>query len=140
MGACNGRLLAMRMEAIREAVEAYGGVAISVLILLTVEFAARRGSPWLAAAASAIPTGIPLALFIVASKAGHQPQTLVAFSDACVRGGLGTLAFTIAMAITARKAGCIWMLAAGYAAWFAVWWVTSLQSNMGSNHASKDEE
>mmetsp|Transcript_24660 Transcript_24660/g.48042 ORF Transcript_24660/g.48042 Transcript_24660/m.48042 type:complete len:129 (+) Transcript_24660:61-447(+) len=128
----------MRMEAMREAVEAYGGVIISVCILLAVEFAARRGSPWLAAAASSIPTGIPLALFLVASKAGNQ-QALVAFSDACVRGGLGTLAFTIAMAITARKAGCIWMLAAGYTAWFVIWWATSPQGSMGSNPGSRDE-
>ena len=67
-------------------------------MLLAVEFAARRGSPQLAAVAAAIPTGTPLALLIIASKGGGQ-QALVQFSDACVRGIASSLGFAAAMSL-----------------------------------------
>ena len=39
----------------------YAGLVTSILVLLAVELASRAGELWLAAAAAAIPTGLPLA-------------------------------------------------------------------------------
>mmetsp|Transcript_54686 Transcript_54686/g.159550 ORF Transcript_54686/g.159550 Transcript_54686/m.159550 type:complete len:132 (-) Transcript_54686:108-503(-) len=112
---------------LRAAIESYGGIVISVVVLLAVELAARHGSPRLAAAAAALPTGMPLALFIVASRSGGQQGQLVAFADACLRGTLGTVAFAGALALAARRGvGPAGLLLAGYAAWFATWWAVGI--------------
>ncbi|CAE8637802.1 unnamed protein product, partial [Polarella glacialis] len=87
-------------------------------------------SPRLAAAAASLPTGLPLALFIVASKAWADGSAsnssvqaqLVSFSDAVLRGVASTFAFAIAMCCAARRElGVPGMLACGYTAWFVVW-------------------
>ncbi|CAE8633549.1 unnamed protein product [Polarella glacialis] len=88
-----------------------GAIVVSVLVLLAVELAARQGSPRLAAAAASLPTGLPLALFIVASKAWADGSAsnssvqaqLVSFSDAVLRGVASTFAFAIAMCCAARR-------------------------------------
>ncbi|CAK9052800.1 unnamed protein product [Durusdinium trenchii] len=74
--------------------ESYGGLVVSLLVLLTVEVASRSGQVQLAAVAAAIPTGLPLALCIVVSKSPRQEE-LVEFSDAVLRG-------------TASSPGCTW--------------------------------
>ncbi|CAJ1403652.1 unnamed protein product [Effrenium voratum] len=104
------------------ALESYGGLAVSVLVLVAVELACRSGQVQLAAAAAAIPTGLPLALIIVASKAQQQEEALVSFSEATLRGAAGTLGFAVAMLLAARRGwGVPAMLLSGYSAWFATW-------------------
>eukprot|EP00930_Biecheleria_cincta_P052912 TRINITY_DN38214_c0_g1_i1.p1 TRINITY_DN38214_c0_g1~~TRINITY_DN38214_c0_g1_i1.p1 ORF type:complete len:147 (-),score=31.11 TRINITY_DN38214_c0_g1_i1:106-513(-) len=110
-------------------VESYGGVVISIVVLVAVELAARQGSPRMAAVAASLPTGLPLALFIMSSKAWAAAgssqtsvqATLINFSDAVLRGTLGTFAFAVAMSLAARRGlGVASMLACAYAAWLAV--------------------
>ncbi|CAK0810484.1 unnamed protein product, partial [Prorocentrum cordatum] len=112
----------------------HGGAAVSVLVLLAVEAAAHMGTPKLAAVASAIPTGMPLALFSrvgswLRSQAGAGPASgaVADFSDACLRGSIGTVAFAMAMRTVARRGGAwYWMVLAGYAAWLAAWWLVAI--------------
>mmetsp|Transcript_4786 Transcript_4786/g.10974 ORF Transcript_4786/g.10974 Transcript_4786/m.10974 type:complete len:126 (+) Transcript_4786:55-432(+) len=106
---------------VTEFLDSSGGLLISLLVLLAVEVASRSGQVHLAAAAAAIPTGLPLALLIVASKSKNA-EVLVDFSDAVLRGTCSTLIFALAMAFAARKHWTVpQMLLISYAAWFAAW-------------------
>merc|ERR1719245_489001 len=129
------------MDTSLSVVETYGSVVISILVLIGVEVAARSETPTLAAVAAAVPTGIPLALFIVSSKQGKKlgSAALTSFSDACLRGSVGTVAFALAMRAVARRGGTWpWMALAGYASWLATWWVTGILFESGL--AEKIEE
>mmetsp|Transcript_75059 Transcript_75059/g.140032 ORF Transcript_75059/g.140032 Transcript_75059/m.140032 type:complete len:139 (+) Transcript_75059:49-465(+) len=105
-------------------VEAYGGVAISVGVLLAVELAARHGSSHLAAIAATVPTGIPLSLLILTSKQHGSQEELQHFAAACLQGSVSLVCFCLAMFMVARRGGGFGsMLCAGYAMWLTSWWL-----------------
>ncbi|CAE7321510.1 unnamed protein product [Symbiodinium pilosum] len=102
--------------------ESYGSLLVTIAVLLAVEAASRNGNVQLSAVAASLPTGVPLALFLVASKPSTSQATLCEFSDSVVQGAAGTLAFAFAMAAVSRAGlGMSAMLSCGYAAWFATW-------------------
>ena len=95
--------------------------AISVLVLLLVGWAAEQQNTLLAAVASTAPTGVPLSLFIVASRNPH-PAVLVNFTRSLCLGVFSTLVFAIAAHVAARvgmRLGGV--LVAGFAGWALSW-------------------
>ncbi|CAE7438777.1 unnamed protein product [Symbiodinium necroappetens] len=100
----------------------YGSVLVTIAVLLAVEAASRSGNVQLSAVAASLPTGVPLALFLVACKPETSQATLAEFSESVVRGAAGTLAFAVAMVLVVRAGfGMVAMLVCGYAAWFVTW-------------------
>ena len=102
--------------------------AISVFVLLFVSWCAEQENALLAAAASTAPTGVPLSLFIVASRnpgARGQP-VLIAFTRSLVMGVLSTLVFAVAAHLAARQGLRVGgVLVVGYAAWALCWMALS---------------
>ena len=97
---------------------------LSVGILLLVSFAAEL-SPAIAAVAATAPTGVPLSIFIVASRApeGSKADVLASFTRSLVKGVFSTLAFAVAAhACAARNYSIRGILLVGYSAWAATWW------------------
>ena len=95
--------------------------AISVLVLLLVGWAAEQQNTLLAAVASTAPTGVPLSLFIVASR-NRDPAVLVNFTRSLCLGVFSTLVFAIAAHVAARvgmRLGGV--LVAGFAGWALSW-------------------
>ncbi|CAE7207937.1 unnamed protein product [Symbiodinium sp. CCMP2592] len=91
----------------------------------------------LSAVAASLPTGVPLALFLVACKPDTSQATLAEFSESVVRGAAGTLAFAVAMVLVVRAGfGMVAMLVCGYAAWFVTWCSLSF---LMAPHAGKAE-
>ena len=96
--------------------------AISVLVLLLVGWAAEQQNTLLAAVASTAPTGVPLSLFIVASRNPRDPAVLVNFTRSLCLGVFSTLVFAIAAHVAARvgmRLGGV--LVAGFAGWALSW-------------------
>ncbi|OLP97784.1 putative serine/threonine-protein kinase/receptor [Symbiodinium microadriaticum] len=115
----------------------YGSVLVTIAVLLAVEAASRSGNVQLSAVAASLPTGVPLALFLVACKPETSQATLAEFSESVVRGAAGTLAFAVAMVLVVRAGfGMVAMLVCGYAAWFVTWCSLSF---LMAPHAGKAE-
>ena len=105
--------------------EKSASTVISVGILLLVGFAAEL-SPAIAAVAATAPTGVPLSIFIVASRAPERSKAdiLASFTRSLIKGVLSTLAFAVAAhACAARNYSVRGILLVGYSVWAATWWV-----------------
>ena len=101
-------------------------VLISIAVLIVVALTAESGNPGLAAVAASAPTGVPLSLYLVWSRAppaADHTKVLTAYTGALVRGVYATLAFALVARLCATRGyGLGSILAAAYLAWAAAWW------------------
>ena len=94
-----------------------GPVILSILVIIAVAVV-RNYSRTLAAVTATMPVSIPLSLWIIYSGYDGDRQQVQQYTDALPMGLLSTLAFTVAVWLTARAGWKLWpMIGAGYGAW-----------------------